>query len=67
MSRARSSLEMTALLVVVKLVTEVAVEWPETDILPFLAMARAGESSKMVVVGMVARGLKQTWHWKQWR
>jgi hypothetical protein len=42
------------------------VEWPETDILPFLAMARAGESSKMVVVGMVARGLKRTWCWEQW-
>jgi hypothetical protein len=57
---------MTLLLVVVKLVTEVAVEWPETEISPFLAMARAEESSKMVVVGMVVRGLKWTWRCEQW-
>jgi hypothetical protein len=46
---------MTLLLVVVILVTEVAVEWLKTEIVPFLAMARAGGSSKMVVVGMVAK------------
>jgi hypothetical protein len=57
---------MTSSLVVVKLVTEVAVEWLETEILPFLAMARAGGSSKMVVVGMVAKGLQQTWRREQW-
>jgi hypothetical protein len=51
---------------VVKLVTEVAVEWPETKILPFLAMAMAGGSSKMVVVDMVAKGLKWTWCQEQW-
>ncbi len=50
----------------VKLVTEVVVEWPETEILPFLAVARAGGSSKMVVVGMVAKGLKRTWCWERW-
>ncbi len=54
------------LLVVVKLVMEVVVEWTNTEISPFLAMARAGESSRMVVVGMVARGLKQTWRQEQW-
>jgi hypothetical protein len=44
-----------------KLVLEVAVEWPDTEILPFLAVARAEESSRMVVVGMVVRGLKWMW------
>jgi hypothetical protein len=53
------------MLLVLKLVMEVAADWPEGVGSPLLAIASLGERSRRVVVGMVGGGLNWTRHREQ--
>jgi hypothetical protein len=53
------------MLLVLKLVTEVAVDRPEGVRLPLLAVALVGERSRRVVVSMVEEGLKLMCCWER--
>ncbi len=59
------SRKISLMLIIMKLVTEVAVDWPEGVRSPLLAVVPVGKRSRRTVVGMVGEGLKQTCHWER--